>query len=44
MSIGAYINNLNSGNISRIKEGRSFDKGGGTGLSSLQDKYKRGKI
>jgi hypothetical protein len=34
MSVGSYISHLNSGNISKIKRGRSFGNGGGTGGSS----------
>jgi len=43
MSVGAYINNLNSGNISKIKRGRSFDKGSGDGKEGLQNAYKAGR-
>jgi len=31
MSVGSYISHLNSGNISKIKRGRSFADGGGVG-------------
>jgi hypothetical protein len=52
MGVGSYINSLNSGNISRIKKGRSFS--GGTKakedstdkeeqINTLQKGYKRGK-
>ena len=41
MSVSSYINSLNSGNIAKIKKGRSFSSGGAVGRTMSREERQK---